>query len=321
MQPNICSHIRHFSAVLQRELKFQFNACQSIDDNINSSTSRHQKQLIAESVARCLKGKSARQREDAAVVNQCRKKAKARSRNILKPFQDSFASGEQQVLKSLLTVIDKSENYDVLSKLFGETKISINGHYKPLFPADLLKPEDYSHNVEVSAHEVSCDLNALSTLINTRRPSSAPIYSRHLNKVIKRKITKSVIFDLESLPISDQKRACSALGDALAELALKDFSAEGRSDVSAALTNDALPEDLRIFYEKRSATTFSSIEKRIQAKEVASLKETKLMIHRLAKEYRKINRREASGITARKNINKSQKDECIDQLSCEGGIN
>jgi len=331
MQKNICSHVRNFAAVLQRELEFQFNACKSVDSLLTSDKTKNQNRLKSEAIQSCINSpkimttktilgvKKRRLESDGEQMTRCRKDSKSKSKNLLAPFSNSVATGEQDVLKSLLKVVEKDENYDIWTKLLGETKLSLKGDFHSFYPNDFLKPEDFAHNIEVSSRKTSCDISKLERIINKQAPPSTEIFSKHLAVVIQEKLPNSIIFDLESLPPADLASACQALGDSLGALSLKKLTAEGRSDLSAALTNDALPKEIRILYQDRSDKTFSALEKRIAANEVRPLSENLAMIHKLAREYRKINTKEASGITARRAINRANKEECIDQLSCERG--
>ena len=313
-KPNVCAHIRHFTAILQEELNMQMDSCRAIDTFINSQADKGRKQLQAEAVRQCVEGKGSSM--GASQMRECLQ-ASGTARNLLYPLTKKIAKGKQHVLSSLLRVVKQSDNYTLLAQLLGEVELRENGYWIKALPQGLLKPADYVDNINSTAQATTCStatLRAWITNKNYQKPSVG--VAKYIHEIIKEKISKNTIRDLESLPHIDRQRACRSLGLSLAQLAIKRFTASGRSTLTAALANDALPDTLGEFYRNRSEMTFAAINAKMSAQEIRPVSAVIAKIGQLGRYYRQRNREVAAGVTARKIFNKELENECTDAFSC-----
>lgn len=313
-KPNICAHVRHFSAMLQEDLNLQFNACNAMDGYINDQADKGAKEIKAQAFAECLS--TAGNKPSSQDVKNCQDRAGS-SLNLLSPFDGKKFNNTQEVLKSLLTVVKKSENYDLWSRVLGEVELKKDGYWVRAFPKDLLRAEDIVVNLAADAKASACNTVDLRKII-TDQAGPADDYARFVRRVIKENITETTIKNLESMPAGDRAMACQSLGDAIARMAAKRVASEGRSDLLAALKNPALPGDLRDLYGEQSRETFKTIEDRAEVLKARELPDVVAMISKLGGSYRKLNHNTASDISVRQEQNKKLNQDCTDQFSCEG---
>lgn len=312
-KPNVCAHMRHFSAMLQEELNIQMDACRAVDNFINDQASKGQKELQAKAVENCVNSNS---KLGPSEMKKCLD-AEGTARNLLRPFNNRVANGKQKVLSSILRVVNESEDYEVWSQLLGEVDLHKNGYWSKAFPKDLLKPSDYVDNVMIASEKLTCDPARLRTIIESSATPSGSTFDKYVNEVLAEKISLTTIFNLESLPAGDRRMACQALGNSVAALAIKRFNAKGQSNLTAALANDALPDQLSEFYANRSEMTFSAIDAKLASDEIKPLGSVIAHIGKLGSTYRKKGREEAADITANKLQNKNLENQCTDSFSCE----
>ncbi len=313
-KPNICAHVRHFSAMLQEDLNLQFNACNAMDNYINDQADKGAKEVKAQAFADCL-SKSPGD-PSAQDVKKCQNQAGA-ALNLLSPFDGKRVNNTQQVLSSLLTFVKKSDNYDMWSKVLGEIELKKDGYWVRLFPKDLLRPDDVIVNLAADSKASVCNTNDLRKIISDQA-STGDDYARFVRRVIKENITEATVKNLDSMPVADRAMACQSLADAIAKMAAKRMATEGRSDMLAALNNPALPQDLRDFYGEQSRETFKSIEERAEVLKPRELPEVVTMISKLGSSYRGLNHNAASDTSVRQEQNKKLNEDCTDQFSCEG---
>ncbi len=313
-KPNICAHVRHFSAMLQEDLNLQFNACNAMDNYINDQADKGAKEVKAQAFADCL-GKTAGD-PSAQDVKKCQNQAGS-ALNLLSPFEGKRVSNTQQVLSSLLTFVKKSENYDIWAKILGEIELKKDGYWVRLFPKDLLRADDVVVNLAADSKASVCNTADLRKII-TDRANPGDEYARFVRRVIKENITEATVKNLESIPATDRSMACQSLADAIAKMAAKRMATEGKSDMLAALNNPALPQDLRDFYGQQSRDTFQSIEERAEVLKPREIPDVVAMISKLGASYRGLNHSAASDISVRQEQNKKLNQDCTDQFSCEG---
>lgn len=321
MQKNMCSHLRHLSAYLQRELRFQYNACQAIDDALTDDSSTYKKQLKAETYKECVASGESQE--------YCRSLDVSKVKDISKPFTDEKTREKQNVLESAFSVVKEKNssrlegsNYDIWSKVWGDTRLHENGDYKHFYPnKEIIRPTDLADHIEAASSNLICDINSLKRVIQksyTPTREDAP-FSRHVIDIIQKNIGESVLKDLSSLPPSEMNMACNDLGDTIAGMAMNRLLSEGRSEITLVLSNDAIPKELKSFYQNKADETFKSIEARIKSDAPKELPEILSMLHKLGKEYRHIMRDEAVGITIKRRQNElEKKKDCVDELSCQG---
>ncbi|NQY01269.1 MAG: hypothetical protein HRT70_09145 [Flavobacteriaceae bacterium] len=314
-KPNVCSHIRHLSVLLNEAINLQFEACQAIDKYIDDQADKGLKQRHAKAVEECLAGKDLTTEN----IRACHSRS-ARSRNLLAPFEMRYATGRQKVLESIMEVVKKSENYTLWSRILGEVEMKSNGYWVKLFPDDMLRPDDVTNNFLSSARSESCDINKLERIITNTESPTDDDFGKYVRDVIKARVPIEVVKDLRSIPLEDQKMACSALGEAIAEIAVKRMVSDGKSSMSSALSNGALPDDLRVFYRERSEETTQAILAKIESEQIKPLKEVIGYLAQLGLEYRDLNRNTATGVQAKKLFNKDRASsrKCEDALSCGG---
>ncbi|RYZ90536.1 MAG: hypothetical protein EOP04_03610 [Proteobacteria bacterium] len=294
-KPNICAHVRHFTAMLQEDLNLQFNSCNAMDTFINEQADKGAKEVKAQAFSECMASKN---NPSALDVKTCQSAAGS-SLNLLAPFNGSKSNGIQKVLGSLLTYVNKSENYELWSKVLGEIELKKDGYWVRLFPKDLLRAEDVVVNIAADAKQSSCNTADLRKIIQDQA-SGGDDYSKFVRRVIKENIAESIVKDLESMPAADRAMGCQALADSIAKLAVKRAVSEGRSDMAAALTNPALPTDLRTLYGDQSRETFKTIEERSEVLKPREITDVLQMIAKLGSNYRKLNHEAASDISVRK---------------------
>jgi hypothetical protein len=313
-KPNICAHVRHFTAMLQEDLNLQFNACNAMDSYINEQADKGAKEVKAQAFAECLS--AAGGSPSTQDVKKCQDKAGS-ALNLLSPFNGSKTNNTQMVLSSLLSFVKKSENYDLWARVLGEVELKKDGYWVRAFPKDLLKPEDVVVNIAADSKTSVCSTATLRQIL-ADQAGTGDEYSRFVRRVIKENISDSIVKDLESMPAGDRAMACQSLGDAIAKMAVKRAATEGRSDMLAALTNPALPSDLRTLYGDQTRETFKSIEERAEVLKPKQLPEVLQMIAKIGAGYRKLNHDAASDISVRQEQNKKLDADCTDQFSCEG---
>ena len=313
-KPNICAHVRHFSAMLQEDLNLQFQACNAMDTFINEQADKGAKEVKAQAFSECMAGKG--NNPSAQDVKQCQN-ASGSSLNLLAPFNGSKSNSIQKVLSSLLTYVNKSENYDLWARVLGEIELKKDGYWVRLFPKDMLRPEDVVVNIAADAKQSSCNTADLRKIIQDQA-TGGDDYSKFVRRVIRENVAESIVKDLESMPAADRAMGCQSLADAIAKLAVKRAVSEGRSDMAAALTNPALPADLRSLYGEQSRETFKTIEERSEVLKPREITDVLQMIAKLGSNYRKLNHEAASDISVRQEQNKQLNEDCTDEFSCEG---
>lgn len=314
-KPNVCAHIRHFTATLQKELNMQMDNCRAIDAFIDSQAEKGRKQLQAEAVRQCIDNAN-RELSASQKLRDCMQKS-GQARNLLYPLSKVIAKGKQHVLSSLLRVVKQSDDYTLLAQLLGEIELRENGYWVKALPRGLLQPADYVDNINRTAQATTCNTSALREWITNdsyQKPSVG--IAKYVHEIIKEKISENTIRDLESLPHVDRQRACRSLGLSLAQLAIKRFTAHGQSTLTSALANDALPDALAEFYRNRSEMTFAAINAKIAAQEIWPVSAVIAKIGQLGRYYRQRSREVAAGVTARKIFNKELENECTDSFSC-----
>lgn len=313
-KPNVCAHMRHFSAMIQEELNIQMDACRSVDNFISEQAEKGQKELRAKATQDCIDEKGPE--ISPSVMRECLK-SEGTARNLLSPFSKKIASGKQKVLSSILEVVNESEDYNLWAQMLGEVELHKNGYWSKAFPKDQLKPDSYVDNVMIASQKASCDPARLRAIISSKEAPNTSDFDKYVTVVIREKLTKDTIYSLESLPKNERAMACTALGESLAALAVKRFKAKGESAVTSALASDALPDQLSEFYADRSQMTFSAIDSKLASKEIRPLSEVIERIGRLGAAYRKKSREDAADITINKLKNKDLENQCTDAFSCE----
>jgi hypothetical protein len=313
-KPNICAHVRHFSAMLQEDLNLQFNACNAMDNYINDQADKGAKEIKAQAFADCLGQTSGD--PSAQDVKKCQNQAGS-ALNLLSPFDGKRTNNTQQVLSSLLSFVKKSENYDIWAKVLGEIELKKDGYWVRLFPKDLLRADDVVVNLAADSKASVCNTADLRRII-TDKASPGDEYARFVRRVIKENITEATVKNLESMPATDRSMACQSLADAIAKMAAKRMATEGKSDMLAALNNPALSQDLRDLYGQQSRETFKSIEERAEVLKPRDIPDVVAMISKLGASYRGLNHNAASDISIRQEQNKKLNQDCTDQFSCEG---
>jgi len=252
------------------------------------------------------------------MIRQCQSK-EGRMRNLLQPFRNVYATGQQKVLKSIVTAVNQDGEYPMLSKLLGEVEVQQNGHWVKMFPEDMVNPDDVPNNYIAAGEDNICDLNQLKSILNGSAAAPADPLTIEIRAVMKEKLPVEVIRDLSSIPRDDQKSACIAISEGVAQIAVNRSSAKGKAIMASALANDALPDDLRAFYQSRSDITFAAIKAKIDAEEIKPLGDVLAHLRDLSSQFRSRNREAASGVSAGKILNDTQSgvSECEDELSCE----
>ncbi len=313
-KPTLCAHIRHFTAQLREELNMQMDSCRAIDAFIDAQVDKGRRQLHAEAVQQCIAGNDGDM--GASQMRACLQE-KGQARNLLQPFTRKLAQGKQRVLASLMQVVQQSDDYKVLAQLLGEVELRRDGYWTKAFPENLLKPADYVHGINRTMRLTVCSPAVLRVLITDKNyQKQKDGMQKYLHQVIQEKISANTIRDLESLPRADRARACRALALSLAQLAIKRFTAHGKSTMTAALANDALPDALAAFYSERSEMTFAAIDAKMAANEIKPISAVLTKIGQLGHHYRQRNREVAAGVTARKILNKELENACTDAFSC-----
>ena len=317
-KPQVCAYIRHGSLIFNEQLALQYDACEALDKFIDDQADKGMKKLQAENVQKCISDNSHGGSITTAMIRNCQKRD-GRMRNLLKPFKTAYASGKQKVLKSIVSVVDGDGEYLTLVKLLGEVEVHENGHWVKLFPKDMTSPDDVAENYIAAGEEQACDLSKLAAIIDGSDPVPPDPFAKEIRMVIKEKVPKEAVRDLKSIPANDQKSACTAIAEGVAQIAVKRANAKNKAIMAAALSNDALPDDLRAFYRERSHLTFSAIQAKIDAEEIIPLGEVLTGLRDLALQFRTKNRESASGVSAGKILNESSGavDGCEDELSCE----
>jgi hypothetical protein len=314
-KPNVCSYIRHLSGLMQESINLQFDACQAIDNYIDDQAAKGMKMRRSEAIEACLSSGPL----TAEKIRECQKE-ESRARDLLYPFKRRFTNHNQKLLKETLSLVKKSDNYNLWARLLGEVEIKRDGWWSSLYPKDFLKPDDFASNVLIASRKGACDYKSLESIIGSGGivPNDGTI-NPYIERVIREKISKSLVRDLKSLPEVDARRACNSLGESIAELAIKRAVADGRTTLAAALANDAIPDDLKVFYQDRSDKTFSSISAAIKAKDVVPLAKNIRNISHLAKAFRRLQREKAATLSSKRTFNdeRALKESCEDELSCE----
>jgi hypothetical protein len=313
-KPNICAHVRHFSAMLQEDLNLQFNACNAMDGYINDQADKGAKEIKAQAFAECLN--RAGSDPSAQDVKKCQSQAGS-ALNLLSPFDGKRLNNTQEVLKSILAVVKKSENYDLWARILGEVELKKDGYWVRAFPKDLLRADDVVVNLAADSKASVCNTADLRKIL-ADQASPGDDYARFVRRVIKENVSEMTIKNLESMPAGDRAMACQSLADAIARMAAKRVATEGRSDMLAALKNPALPQDLRDLYGEQSRETFKTIEERSEVLKAKEIPDVIAMIAKLGGSYRKLNHGAASDISVRQQQNKKLDQDCTDQFSCEG---
>lgn len=314
-KPNVCSYIRHLSGLIQESINLQFDACQAVDTYIDDQATKGMKQRRSEAIEACLSAAPI----TAEKIRECQRE-ESRARDLLYPFKRRFTDHNQMMLKKVLTVIKKSDNYNLWARILGEVEIKRDGWWTSLYPMDLLKPDDFTSNVIITSKKDACDYDSLESIIKSGGIiSSDGTINPYIKRVIREKLPLSIVKDLKSLPEVDTQRACNSLGKSIAELAIGRAVADGRTTLAAAMANDAIPDDLKIFYQNRSDKTFSSISESIKARDVIPLSKNIRNIRQLAKAFRNLEREKAATLSSKRTFNSERalKETCEDELSCE----
>lgn len=318
-KPSVCSYIRHSSLMFGDNMNLAFNACKSIDQYIDTQADKGMRTLQAEGVKQCILDRSGGGKISSEDIRVCQAK-KGRMRDLLKPFSTKYANGKQKVLASLVETVGESKQYGPMAQILGEVEVYQNGYWVKAFPKDLVTPDQFVSNALAAGSGQSCDLTTLRKVVSGEQPPGQGPLDVAVSEVIREKINGTVIRDLESIPARDRTLVCRAIGDAVAEIAIKRLGTKYQSIMAAALSNDALPDDLRAFYENRSEDTLKAISDRAKAQEITPLLETVGQLGRLAYLFRQKNRDEASGVSSKRidNQNVGPDRDCEDVYSCGG---
>lgn len=319
-QAELCTYVRDLNANFFKKLKMDFDACQAIDSYLYSRAEEGARTIKANKIAECIQEKSHGGKYTKEIIDTCKSDVskESKSRNLLKPFSDTLADGEQNVLKSILIASKSSDHYELLSPILGEVRLYQNGYWSRAFPNGQLSANDVTTNFLAKGQSKICNTADLRTFIKSGDLNGLKGMDLYIAKSIKRKITPEVLKDLESLPDYSREIVCQRLGDAIAAISLKEFESETKSIMVASLKNNALPDPIRVFYQNDIGPTFDSIRRKIESREIPSLEESIKKLSMLGSDYRRRAQENASRASKAKIQNKkSEKEmECIDTLTC-----
>lgn len=320
-EPELCTYARDMGAKFGEIFAMQFNVCNSIDSYISDKADEGRKSILQRNFNKCM----SKYNKDGYTKKQaeaCRAKAKEKSeiRDLLKPFKESYVKGKQNVLDSILSAAQESKHYNLLAKILGEIELQKNGLWVKAFPEDRLSPSQAASKFLRESDNISCNINALESIVKAKDPAKDKEgIEKYITQSIKDKISPEIIFDLKSLPEQEKKIICRNLGNSIGESAIKKFEAESKSALSVSLKNNALPDDIKSFYEENSKNTFEAIQKKMASKEIPPFEEIKNKLQTIASNYRRMAHEAAAGASRNRSTNNRSNElfKCVDTATCD----
>lgn len=322
--PTVCAQLRHDFLSLKANLNLRAQACQAIDKFIDSQADKGAKQLRAEAQANCVTEKINQGMDTASATSDCQSTSGLAIRDFQSGLEKKFTKNKQKVLASIVGFahVSNAQMYDFLTSFLGEIEVQADGYWQPLFAKGMLRPNEVAHEFLVEGEDRVC--KELSDIVENRKSPQNSIFEKSVVDVIKRRITKDDVLNINDLNDGDKTLACSALGRAIGQIAAQKSAAEGEATISSGLLNTAIPNSLRDEYRTRSSAAFLALKKTIESDQIPPLEEVRNAIANLAYATREKNRIIAAQITEHKLQNYRQesliKSDCVDTLSCGEGF-
>lgn len=322
MNPQMCDQLKNFNFNFTADLQRKMDICHHIDRTISESA-RKGAQMNAEALGHCVNRKIQGGMKKPKALEECNESNKMKEfKNFAAKLEEKFYAGPQKVLESILGFSDSSDYYSSLAPLLGEVTVE-GGVYKPSFPGGkMLPPHSAVRSFQRRARDTICDVSTLKRFVSSHK-SPRKKDEAALASVIAAELDSTDVENLQSLTERDRQHACSALSEAVAKEAGKQFAVESRSAMSAGLLNPNLPSDLKEDYENRVEKNLGSFEAQMDARRTPSVSEVLSRIRELAAATRAHRSKDSAQMSrdtlAVESEKRTQKLRCDDEISCSMG--
>jgi hypothetical protein len=319
--PTICAQLRHDFLSLQGNLDLRAQGCKAIDTYLNSQGDVGAKQLRAEAQAHCIDSQLKGGADLASASAECQGKSGLALRDFSAGLEKKFSRKKQKVLDSMLRFAksDDKATYTFLSTMLGEVEVQEDGYWQPLFDKGMLHPHEVAQNFLAEGESKACAKleKVLSGSLGAR---PGDLVGSTIVSVIKTRLSKEDVRNLDDLSEADRALSCAGLGRAIGQVAAEKASAKAEAVLASGLLNTSIPDDLRQEYSARSGNAFKALLKAIESDQIPPLDEVRSAIASLAKATREKNRAIASLIGHAKGSNaEADSDEkvgCTDTIDC-----
>lgn len=221
LYPKACAALRHDSLKLDNLLKARFDACQWIDNSIDSAAERGRQELRATAVKDCIESNVQGGTPTETAIQACQKEDGLPMKSFERWATGGTTRGSQLVLKSLVGLGRKfnDRHYAMYASLLGDIEVQPTGQWKPVFPREYLYPEDFVTKNIVLAQ--SC-----STLENLSRGNRRDDPREDaLRRVATKNLSPKWLQGLKRFSKDDQVVICNLLGKAVALEASRELAA------------------------------------------------------------------------------------------------
>lgn len=316
--PTVCAELRHDFLSLKANLNLRSQACQAIDKYIDNQADKGRKELLAEAQADCVAKSN---KDPATALSKCQDETTGLGiRDFQSGLEKKFTKKKQKVLQSIVKFSKMSDpkTYEFLSSILGEIEVQSDGYWQPLFSNGMFRPNDVAHEFLVEGTTAVCQ--NLSNIIENKKSVSNTIFEQSVVEVVKNRVTKEDLLNINDLNDGDKELACTALGRSIGQVAAQKTAAAGEAVIASGLTNTAIPNSLRNEFRSRSDTAFLALKKTVESEQIPSVDEVRRAISKLAFATREKNKIIASQLSQNKIQNALQesliKSDCTDSLSC-----
>lgn len=318
--PTLCAQLRHDWLSIQGKLNLRAQACAAVDKFIDNQADKGARQLRAEAQAQCARDRLGKFDGDmAASLQSCQKDGVSglKLRDFQSGVMREMDGAKQKVLQSMLSFAKDETSYSFLSTFLGEVMVNTDGQWEPLFDKGIMRPADVADAFLTRGQGLAC---ARVGDVLAGRYVTSNVYETEVAHIIRRKLSRAVVEDLDVLAAPDRQLACLALGRAVGREAALKAAAKYQSLVSTGLLNTAIPEPLRAEYRDRVSTAFPSLRAAIDSEEIPPVEAVRAELAAFARAQRAktaLLAAEANRGRTRNTIEDANgATECIDSLTC-----
>jgi hypothetical protein len=318
--PTVCAQLRHDWLSIQGKLNLRAQACAAVDKFIDNQADKGARQLRAEAQAQCARERLGKFGGDmASALQDCQKDGVSglKLRDFQSGVMRTMAGAKQKVLQSMLSFAKDETSYAFLSTFLGEVMVNTDGQWEPLFDKGLMRPADVADAFLTKGQGLAC---ARVGDVLAGRYVTSNVYETEVAQIIRRKLSRAVVEDLDVLSSPDRQRACLALGRAVGREAALKATSKYESLVSTGLLNTAIPEALRAEYRDRISTAFPALRAAVESEDIPSVEAVRAELAAFARAQRAktaLLAAEANRGRTRNTIEDAKgSSECLDSLTC-----